>query len=327
MSARRLFAAVVGATVLLWFAFLPFSATVLGVRYGYTVRVVALGGALLGAISGVLGSFAVLRRQSLMGDALSHAALPGVGIAFLIAGRELGVLLIGAAAASWLGVLFIRALTSTTRIKQDTAMGIVLAAWFAAGIALLALIQDRPDAAQAGLDTFIFGQAASMVVSDVIMIGGVGTAAFVVLGLFWKELKLYTFDHEFAEANGFSARFLNLLLSTLIVVAIVLGLQLAGVILMVGMLISPGIAARQWTDRLDRMVVVAALFGALSGSIGAVLSAVRPDLPTGPMIIVTAFAVVLVSLLLAPGRGIIWTLLRRRRDRHLHGGSGGREAA
>jgi manganese/zinc/iron transport system permease protein len=319
MNARRQYRLVLAVTFAIGVLFLPFSTMVLGVRYTYTLQVVALGGALLGVVSGVLGSFAVLRRQSLMGDALSHAALPGVGIAFLIAGRELGVLLIGAAVASWLGVLFIRAVTATTRIKQDAAMGIVLASWFGAGVAILALIQDRPDASQAGLDTFIFGQAASMVAADVALIGGVGAAAFLVLGLFWKELKLFTFDHEFARANGFSTRFLNMLLSTLIVVAIVLGLQLAGVILMVGMLIAPGIAARQWTDRLDRMVVLAGLFGALSGAVGAVLSAVRADLPTGPMIIVVAFSIVMISLALAPERGVVWTLLRRVNDRRRWG--------
>ncbi len=310
MSTERLYRLVVAVTVLFGLAFIPFSMGVLGVRYSYTVRVVALGGALLGVVSGVLGSFAVLRRQSLMGDALSHAALPGVGIAFLIAGRELGLLLLGAAAASWLGMLFIRAVTSTTRLKEDSAMGIVLASWFAAGIAILAFIQDRPDASQAGLDAFIFGQAASIVAADLVLIASVGAVSFLVLGLFWKELKLYSFDPEFAAVSGFSARFLNLLISTLLVVAIVLGLELAGVVLMVGMLISPGVAARQWTDRLDRMVVLAGVFGAVAGAVGAVLSAAGANLPTGPMIIVTAFGIVMISLLLAPQRGVMWRLLR-----------------
>lgn len=319
MNARTAFHTVLGVTVLLGIAFLPLSIGVLGVRYTYTVRVVALGGALLGVVSGVLGTFAVLRQQSLMGDALSHAALPGVGIAFLIAGRESGVLLIGAAVASWLGVLFIRAVTATTRIKQDAAMGIVLTSWFAVGIAILTFIQGRSDASQAGLDTFVFGQAASMMALDVALIGGVGAVSFLILGLFWKELKLYTFDAEFAQANGFSVRFLNFTLSILLVGAIVIGLQLAGVVLMVGMLIAPGIAARQWTNRLDRMVVLAGLFGALAGSIGAVLSAVRAGLPTGPMMIVVAFGIVLVSITVAPGRGVIWTALRRKRNRRRWG--------
>ncbi len=295
--------------------FVPFSQLVLGVTYTYTVRVVAIGGAILGVVSGVLGCFSVLRHESLMGDALSHATLPGVAVAFLIAGRELGVLLIGAGIASWIGVQFIRAVIDTTRIKQDTAMGIVLAAWFAAGIALLAYIQGRSDASQAGLDTFIFGQAAAMVASDVWLIAGVGGLAFVILGLFWKEFKLVTFDPDFASANGFRVGLLNLMLSTLIVVAIVMGLQLAGVILMVGMLIAPGIAARQWTHKLNQMVILSGVFGAFASGMGAILSAVDADIPTGPMIIVVAFIIVLLSIGFAPGRGLVWAWLRRRRDR------------
>ena len=294
---------------------MPFSRLFLHVEYDYTLRTVALGGALLGMVSGVLGCFAVLRRQSLMGDALSHAALPGVALAFLLAGRELGLLLIGAGVTSWLGVYFIRLVTNTTRIKQDAAMGIVLAAWFAAGIALLVYIQARPDASQAGLDTFIFGQAAAIVERDVRLIAVVGAVSFIVLGLFWKEFKLITFDAEFAGATGFRVNILNMLLSTLIVVAIVLGLQLAGVVLMVGMLIASGIAARQWTNKLGHMVILSAVFGAFAGSTGAVVSAVDADIPTGPVIVVVAFLLVLISLCYAPDRGLLWSLLRRRNDR------------
>lgn len=304
----------IGATALVAALFVPFSQLFLRVEYDYTLRTVALGGALLGVVSGVLGCFAVLRRQSLLGDALSHAALPGVALAFLLVGRDLGVLLVGAGVTSWLGVYFIRLLTNTTRIKQDAAMGIVLAAWFAAGIALLVYIQARPDASQAGLDTFIFGQAAAIVERDVQLIAAVGAVSFVVLGLFWKEFKLITFDAEFAGAGGFRVNLLNMLLSTLIVVAIVLGLQLAGVILMVGMLIASGIAARQWTNKLGQMVILSAVFGAFAGSTGAIVSAVDADIPTGPLIVVVAFLLVVVSLAFAPGRGLAWTLLRRRSD-------------
>ncbi len=294
---------------------IPLSSTLFDVNYDHTLRTVALGGSILGLVSGVLGCFAVLRKQSLMGDALSHAALPGVAIAFLIIGRDLGGLLIGAGIASWFGVRFIYAITSTTRIKQDTAMGIVLAGWFALGIALLAYIQGRADASQAGLDQFIFGQAAAIVERDLYLIGGVGGGAFLFVALFWKEFKLITFDAEFAGANGFRVNLLDTMLSTLIVVAIVLGLQLAGVILMVGMLIAPAVAARQWTHKLSQMTVLAGVFGAFSGGSGAVVSATETNIPTGPMIIVMAFIVVAVSLMIAPERGLIWTWLQARKDR------------
>ena len=306
---------VIIAIAVLSLLFVPFSYLALNVDYDYTLRNVALGGSILGVVSGVLGSFAVLRRESLMGDALSHAALPGVAIAFLLAGRELGFLLIGAGVASWLGVQFIQSLVNTTRIKQDTAMGIVLTSWFAAGIALLTYIQTRPDASQAGLDAFIFGQAAAIVASDVQLIAIVGFIAFIIIFLFWKEFKLITFDPEFANANGYPIGIIQALLSTLIVVAIVLGLQLAGVILMVGMLIAPGIAARQWTQKLDQMIVLSAVFGAFAGGTGAILSAVDANVPTGPMIIIVAFILVSVSIGFAPERGLLWSTLRQRRHR------------
>ena len=294
---------------------IPLSQALFGLRFTYTVRVVALGGAILGVLSGALGCFAVLRRESLVGDALSHAALPGVAIAFLLAGRELSPLLIGAGIASWLGLRFVAALLTTTRIKQDTALGIVLASWFAAGIALLAYIQAIPDASQAGLDHFIFGQAAAIVESDVRLVSAVGVVVLLALALFWKEFKLATFDAEFAGANGFRVGLINTLLSTLIVATIVLGLQLAGVILMVGILIAPGVAARQWTRKLNQTVILAAAFGAFSGGLGAVISALDSDIPTGPMIIVVAFALVLFSLVLAPERGLLWGRLRGRANR------------
>ena len=307
--------AVTAGTIVVGVALFLAGGALFGVRYTYSVRVVAVGGGVLGMVSGVLGSFAVLRKQSLVGDALSHAALPGVGIAFLIAGRQMGFLLIGAGVAGWLGVMFIRAVTDTTRIKQDTAMGIVLAAWFAGGIAIIAAIQNRPDAGQAGLDSFIFGQAAAMVESDVWLITLVGAVAFVVVALFWKQFKLVTFDYDFAQANGFTVRLWTSLLSVLVVVAVVLGLQLAGVVLMVGLLIAPGVAARQWTNKLLSMVVLAGILGAVAGAVGAMLSAIAADVPTGPTIIVVIMAFVMVSMTFGPERGVLWTVLRRRRDR------------
>jgi len=194
-----------------------------GATFDHTLRTVAIGGALLGLVTGVLGCFAVLRRQSLLGDALSHAALPGVVIAFILQGRTLSALLIGAAIASLIAMAFISALTRTTKIKQDAAQGITLAAWFAFGLMLLSYVQGRPDAGQAGLDKFIFGQAAALVQSDVFLIVGVGLVVFLLVTVFWKEFKLLTFDPEFAAANGFPVRFLDTILSSLIVAAIVLG--------------------------------------------------------------------------------------------------------
>jgi manganese/zinc/iron transport system permease protein len=294
---------------------IPLSIWLGGVQYNYTLSMVALGGALLGALSGAVGCFAVLRRESLVGDALSHAALPGVGVAFLIAGRDMDALLIGAAIASGLGVAFMGAVLRTTRLKGDAALGIVLAGWFALGIALLTFIQSSGIPGQAGLDRFIFGQAAAIVEGDVLRIAGFGALAVLVLALFWKEFALVTFDAGFARANGLRAGVIAGLLSLLIVVTVVLGLQIAGVVLMVGMLIAPASAARQWTHRLGQMVTLAAVFGAFSGGAGAILSGLDSGIPTGPMIIVVATLLVILSLLFAPGRGMVWGWLKTRRDR------------
>jgi len=194
-------------------------------------------------------------------------------------------------------------------------MGITLSAFFALGLALLSYIQGRSDASQAGLDQFIFGQAAAIVWSDVQLISGVGLIAFAIVAFFWKEFKLITFDYEFAAANGFPVRFYDILLSTLVVVAIVLGLQLAGVILMVGLLIAPGVAARQWTNRLDQMMLLSGIFGAFAGSTGAIISAVDTNMPTGPLIIVVASLIVFLSIGFAPERGLVWAAWKRRQDR------------
>ena len=293
----------------------PLSKVIFNIDYNYTLTVVAVGGAALGILASVIGCFAVLRHESLLGDALSHAALPGVAIAFLIAGREIFPLLIGAAIASWLGTQFALAITRTTRIKQDTALGIVLTGWFAVGLALLSYIQSRPDASQAGLDKFIFGQAAAMVQRDVEVIAFAALISFALLALFWKQLKLITFDREFAQANGVNVRGLDLLLSTLLVVTIVVGLQLAGVILMVGLLIAPAVAARQWVHKLGQMVFLSAVFGAFAGGSGAIISGLDVALPTGPLMIVMASIIVFLSLAFAPGRGLIWQKWQQWRTR------------
>ena len=304
-----------GAFVIVLAALIPLMIIMLDIPFDYTLQTVMLGAGVLGIISGVLGSFAVLRKQSLLGDTLAHAALPGVAIAFLFAGRELVWLLIGAGIAGWLATMFILAVLRTTRIKQDTAMGISLTVMFGFGVALLGYIQGREDASRAGLKTFIFGQAAAIDRADVMVISIVTLTVIGIIVFFWKEFKLITFDSEFARTNGYPVQFLDVTLSTLIVVAIVLGLQLAGVILMVGLLIAPAVAARQWTTSLGHMVLLAALFGAFSGVGGTLISAAEAGLPTGPLIIVIALMVVLVSIMLAPGRGLLWQSWQARQDR------------
>jgi manganese/zinc/iron transport system permease protein len=270
----------------------------------YTLRTVALGSATLGILSGLLG------------DAISHAALPGIALAFLLTGSKAPlVLIVGAVAAGWIGTLLVMSIINTTRIKDDSALGLVLAVFFGFGLVLLTFIQKMPNAAQAGLDKFLFGQAAALLERDVITMAGLGGLALLAMLIFWKEFKLLAFDPEFGASLGFPMRALDVLLITLLVVAIVLGLQTVGVVLMSAMVVAPAAAARQWTDRLGIMVGLSAFFGALAGVSGAVISSTTARLPTGPTIVLCISAIVLVSLALAPNRGLVWRWVRHQRNR------------
>lgn len=282
----------------------------------YTLRLVATGSAMLGIVNGILGSFALLRRQSLLGDGISHAALPGIALAFLLTGSKSSLpLLLGAAAAGWAGTLLILVVVKNTRVKYDSALGLVLSVFFGLGLVLLTYIQRLPLAAQAGLDKYLFGQAATLLREDVLTIGVLGGCVLAFLLVFWKEFKLLSFDPDFAVSLGLPVRALDVLLTTLLVFAIVIGLQTVGVVLMSAMVVAPAAAARQWTDRLGVMVLVAGIFGALAGVGGALVSSAAAHVPTGPTIVLCASAIVAISLLFAPNRGLAWAWAREQINR------------
>jgi manganese/zinc/iron transport system permease protein len=282
----------------------------------YTLRVVALGAAALGVASGALGSFAVLRKQSLLGDAISHAALPGIALAFLLTGSKSPlVLVLGAAIAGWIGTLVVMTIVSRSRVTEDSSLGLVLSVFFGFGLVLLTVVQRLPDAGQAGLDRFLFGQAATMLAQDVWTIAVLGGFAIAVMLVCWKEFKLLSFDPDFGQTLGYRMRVIDVLLTSVLVISIVIGLQTVGVVLMSAMVVAPASAARQWTNRLGGMVVLAGLFGALAGVSGAVISSTASRVPTGPTIVLCLTLIVLVSLSLAPGRGVIWEWARRQRNR------------
>ena len=282
--------------------------------FDYTLRTVALGAAVIGIVAGALGAFAVLRRQSLVGDAMSHAALPGIAIAYLITGEKSNVVLLtGAAIAGWLATLAVLGIVRTSRVKFDRALGLVLSVFFGFGLMLLTYIQRQPDASQAGLDKFLFGQAATMIQGEVRNMAIVSAVALGILLALWKSFKLLSFDSDFAATIGYPVRVLDVLLTTLIVVAIVIGLQAVGVVLMSAMIVAPAAAARQWTNRLGVMVLLSAAFGAIAGVSGATISASETHLPTGPVIVVCASVIVLISLVFAPNRGLLWAWFARRR--------------
>ena len=283
----------------------------------YNTRLVVICTMLLGCACGLMGGFLLLRKRSLMGDTLSHATLPGVGLSFMLAlalggdGKSLPILLAGAGITGVIGcaaVLFIR---EQTRIKDDAAMGIVLSVFFGAGVAILGVIQKMPEGSAAGLESFIYGKTASMVMSDFQILVFITVCVITCSLLLFKEFRLLCFDENFAAALGWPVKFLDILLLALITAVTVAGLQAVGLILIIAFLITPAAAARFWTNQLDRMLMLSALIGAASGWIGASLSAFFPRLPAGAVIVLVAALFFVASMLIGTERGVMIRFLRQ----------------
>lgn len=294
---------------------------VLAFAGGYNTSLVLLGVTLLGAAAGTVGSFALLRRRALMSDVLSHATLPGLCLAFLAAvalgasGRSLPLLLAGAAASGILGVLAVQALTARAGLPEDAAMGAVLSTFFGAGFVLLSFIQTLGTGEEGGLAKFIYGQTAAMAVADALAILIVALLAIAITALLFKEFRLACFDPDFAQVQGFAVNRIDLALMALVVAVTVVGLRAVGLILSIALLIIPAAAARFWSERLWVVTVLAALFGALSGYLGAAASALLPRFPAGGVIVLVAGALFVLSLLVAPARGVVATAVRLARLR------------
>jgi manganese/zinc/iron transport system permease protein len=288
---------------------------------GYNTSVVIFSTTLLGVAAGIVGVFALLRKRSLVGDALSHATLPGIGIAFIAAtsmgleARSLPVLLGGATITGVLGILVIQWLIRYTRLHEDAAIGIVLSGFFGAGAVILSVIQGMSTGNAAGLNHLIYGQTAAMNASDAYIMMGIAVVAVVVTALLLKEFAMVCFNDAFATVDGWPVTFIDLLMMALVVVVTVAGLQAVGLILVVAMLMIPPVAARFWTERLWLLVVLAAVIGGLSGYFGAATSALLPRKPAGAVIVLTSGALFVLSMLIAPRRGIVaagWRRLRLR---------------
>ncbi len=285
----------------------------------YTDSVVVAGALVLGLTSGVLGAFAVLRRRSLVGDAVAHATLPGVCVAFLVSGvKDVPGLLVGAAAAGLVAALLMVGIERAGRIRPDAAIGVVLSGFFALGVVLLTYISNTQDSDQAGLENYLFGQAAGLLERDVAVMAALGAAALLVVLVLRRALATTLFDAGYAGAIGLPVRALEVLMTALLVVAIVIGVRVVGAILMVAMLVVPTVTARQLADRFPVVLGLAAVIGAAVGVTGSLL-ATRGALPTGPVVVLTGFVLALLAVLLAPGRGVVWRArrlaARRRRVR------------
>ena len=291
----------------------------LTLKAGYNAALVAVGAALLGVAAGSAGAFLFLRKRALVSDAVAHATLPGIGIAFIAMvllggdGRNIFGLLAGSAVSAGLGLLLVEWIARRTRLAEDAAIGAVLSVFFGLGIVLLTVIQTMSRGQQAGLESFLLGSTAGMLLTDALVIAAGGALAVAGVVLLRRPMTLVAFDPDYALASGIDVRRIDLAMMGLVMGVTVIGLKLVGLILIVAMLIIPAVTARFWTDRTDRVVLAAGAIGGIAAYVGAALSASAPNLPTGPIIVVVAFAAFLVSLLFAPGRGVLASALRRRR--------------
>lgn len=280
------------------------------------IRFVVIGSVLLTASSAIVGSFTFLNKRSLVGDAIAHAVLPGICLGFLLSGTKNPLYLIaGAFVTGWLSLVVVDLITRRTRIKEDTAIGLVLSVFFGFGIVLLTVIQKSGNAAQSGLDHFLFGKAAALVGQDLYTFAVVAILLLVAVFLLFKEFTLLAFDKDFARAIGLPVRRIELVLTSLIVLAVVIGIQAVGVVLMAAILITPAAAARFWTDKIKVMFLLASIFGAISGFAGAYISYVAPAMPTGPWIVIVISTIAFISFFLAPKRGVISRLLKQTANR------------
>ena len=270
------------------------------------IRYVALGTLLLGASSAVVGCFTFLRKKALVGDTIAHSILPGICLSFIIfKTKDPLMLLLGAMLSGWLSVYVVDYISANSKIKPDTAIGLTLSVFFGVGILLLTHIQHSGNSAQAGLDKFLFGKAASLVQNDVITFGIVSVILIGTIILFFKQFSLISFDVHFAKTIGLSVRTFEVILSTITVLAVAIGIQTVGVVLMAAMLITPAAAARFWTDKLKVMVIIAAIIGGISGIFGAFISYTAPSMPTGPWIVAVLSFIAIGSMLVAPKNGAI----------------------
>jgi manganese/zinc/iron transport system permease protein len=285
---------------------------------GYNAALVTIGAALLGISAGATGTFLFLRKRALVSDAIAHATLPGVGLAFIIMvalggdGRSLVGLLIGSAITAAIGLLSIQWIVARTRLMEDAAIGAVLGVFFGAGIVLLTVIQSMSSGRQAGLEDFLLGSTAGMLRQDALIIVAGGLAALVLVWVMRRPMTLAAFDAEFAKAEGYHVSRIDLMMMLAVLVVTVIGLKVVGLVLIVALLIIPPVAARFWTDQVGRMIWIAGLIGGVSGYLGAAISASAPNLPTGPIIVLAAALIFVASLLFAPVRGLAAALLRQR---------------
>ncbi|WP_339949845.1 metal ABC transporter permease [uncultured Albimonas sp.] len=286
---------------------------------GWNASLVAVGAGMLGLAAGGAGAFLFLRKRALVSDAASHATLPGVAAAFLVMvafggdGRFLPGLMLGSAISAGLGLALVTWITRATRLAEDAAIGAVLSVSFGLGIVLLTVIQTVPAGKAAGLEGFLLGSTAGMLQSEAVTIALAGAVAAGLVFLLRRPMTLVAFDPEHAEATGVGVWRTDMAMMGVALLVTVVGLKIVGLVLIVALLIIPPVAARFWTDRVSTLALLATAIGGVSGFVGAAISSIEGRLPTGPIIVLVAFAIFVVSFLASPRRGVLAEVLRRRR--------------
>ncbi|MCH2160298.1 MAG: metal ABC transporter permease [Phycisphaerales bacterium] len=290
----------------------------------FNTRIVVMGTVLLGMVSGLAGTFLLLRKRALMSDVLTHGMFPGVVVAFLLTAAIMGgksqpVLLMGGAVTAsiaLLGVLFLR---RARGLADDSAMAIVLGSSFGLGVVLLGVALDAPGGNQAGLEHYIYGKAASMTRGDLLGIALVAAVVMVVIIALFKELRLLCFDTSFASSIGRPVGLFDGVLLAAVVATTLIGLQAVGLILVIALLVIPPTTARFWTDDLKLTTVIAMGIGGVGCYLGVIASALVPQMPAGALIVLATAALFLVGLFFGPRRGVLNRLHRMHRLRRIVG--------
>jgi manganese/zinc/iron transport system permease protein len=278
------------------------------------IRYVVLGTLLLTSSAAAVGTFALLKKKALLGDAAAHAVFPGICLAFMLTGTKSTIYItLGAFGTGWLALILIDTLTTYSKIKEDVAITLLLSVSFGIGSLLLSIIQNSPNAAQIGLNNYLFGKAATLLSEDIWVLGILSVIVLMVIVGFFKEFSLIAFDKSFANSLHLPIALLEFIFTSLVVLAVVIGIRAVGIVLMAAMLITPAAAARFWTDKLATMVVLSAVFGAVAGVLGSFISYTIPHMPTGPWIVLVVSLIAYISFLFSPHKGLVAKKMRHYR--------------
>jgi manganese/zinc/iron transport system permease protein len=279
------------------------------------VKVVFWGSLILCSISGLVGTFTLLRKRSLIGDVISHSVLPGIALAFIIGQQKNPLyLIIGATITGWLSTYLVDYITKHSKIKNDTAIALILSVFFGVGVLLLTNIQHSGNAAQSGLDQFIFGRASAMNMSDVWLFTTVGSIICLLIVVFFRGLSLLSFDESYSQSIGFPNELLKLILSITTVVTVAMGVQAVGVVLMSALLITPAACAKFWSNKIIPMAILAITFSGISGVLGSAISYTYNGMPTGPWIVVVISIFAFISAFIGSKNGLLKKYIQRSKN-------------